>query len=97
MLGDNDMSKAIYLDSFSGALADLKPAQRSRENILRTLRRHPLVSCWDMSEHRWIREAITELIRMQVLVAKDEPYPWHRFVVTATGDALLSPNKSSAP
>ena len=86
------MNKPIYLDSFSGALADLKPKERTNLTILRTLKRHPLVSCWDMSEHRWIRDAIAELIRMQVLVAENESYPWHRFSVTPTGDALLSPN-----
>lgn len=45
----------MLIDSFSGAAADLKPAQRTPEFLLAVLAKRPRVSTWDMSELGWLR------------------------------------------
>lgn len=89
--GGKRHKKAIYLDSFSGAIVDLKKNQRDDFNILSTLKRSPRVSTWDMSELAWVRDSIASLIRRGLLVAdKSEPYPWHRFNLTEKGLELIA-------
>jgi DNA-binding HxlR family transcriptional regulator len=80
---------AIFLDSFSGAAADLKKGQRSAENVLAVLAKSPRVSTWDM-EAAWLRGALAQLQRDGLISEdKSEPYPWHRYTVTAAGRAAL--------
>ena len=75
----------IMLDSFSGAAADLKGSQRTADNVLAALVRSPRLSCWDMSEHDWLRIAIAKLIKEgRITEDKTEPYPWLRYVVQPT-------------
>lgn len=79
----------IFLDSFSGAAADLKKGQRSAENVLTVLAKNPRVSTWDM-EAAWLRGAIAQLQRDGPITEdKSEPYPWHRYAITAAGRAAL--------
>lgn len=76
----------VMLDSFSGAAADLKGANRTPENVLAALRRMPRVSVWDMSEHAWLRDCIGRLERAGKIVDdKSEPYPWIRYRTTDHG------------
>lgn len=82
----------IFLDSFSGALADLKTKQRTEENALAILAEHPRVSTWDMSENRWLCGLIDGLKQNGLIVEQTEPYPWHRFALTDKGRAKLRPN-----
>jgi hypothetical protein len=71
------------IDSFSGPASDLHGRNRTADNVLAALRKHPRVSTWDMSEHVWLRNAIGELERAgRVVEDKKEPYPWHRFNIT---------------
>lgn len=75
----------IYIDSFSGAASDLKRGQRTPENVLTALRRDPRISTWDMCEHPWLRDCISELKSRKLIVEdKSEPYPWLRFSVVAS-------------
>lgn len=77
------MSKdAIFLDSFSGAVADLKPKERTEENVLAVLREHPRVSTWDLSENRWLWTMLARLEKAGKVTSTNEGYPWHRYEVT---------------
>ena len=78
----------IHLDSFSGAVADLKPAHRDSESVLQTLSKNPTVSTWDMSELLWLRSAISDLKKRGLIVSKDEPFPWLRYELTDAGKQL---------
>jgi hypothetical protein len=75
----------IHLDSFSGAAAELKPRERTRENVFAALASDPRVSTFDMSEKPWLRSLIADLKRDGTIVELDEPYPWHRYSIV---DAL---------
>ena len=72
----------VYLDSFSGAAADLPKGRRSAAHVLEVLRKHPRVSTWDLSEHPWLRAAIDELLNAGAITAVPEAYPWQRYEVT---------------
>lgn len=69
----------FMIDSFSGAASELKGKSRTSDNVLTVLRKHPRVSTWDLSEHRWLFNAINDLKVRKLIVELDEPYPWHRF------------------
>lgn len=75
----------IFLDSFSGALADLKPANRTIAAALRTLAESPHVSTFDRSECRWINTLLRSLIDQGLIVEVSAAYPWHRFALTDAG------------
>jgi hypothetical protein len=76
----------MHIDCFSGPAADLPKGQRSADSVLRVLVRSPRVSTWDMSETPWLRNCI-ERLSLDGLIRSDEkePYPWCRYVVTASG------------
>lgn len=87
------MRDRVFIDSFSGALADLKKGQRTEGNALAAMHKHPRVSTWDMSEYAWVRNLIGDLKRKGLIEERgDEPYPWHRYALTNTGRATLTPN-----
>lgn len=72
----------ICLDSFSGAAADLKGDKRTPDAVLAILRTKPRLSCFDLSEHGWLRSCIADLERRGLIRSdKDEPYPWVRYEV----------------
>jgi len=75
----------MHIDYFSGEAADLKRGHRSSEDVLLVLAKHPRVSTWDMSELPWLRAAIVDLEKRGLIVAQDEPYPWHRYKLTSIG------------
>ncbi len=86
------MKYRIFIDSFSGEIADLKRGKRTRENMLAVLARSPLVSTWDMSEHRWLRDEIANMETDGLIISVDQPYPWLRYELTDKGRALLTPH-----
>lgn len=76
----------IFLDSFSGAAADLEKGHRTPDDILMALRNDRRVSTFDMSEHRWLWEGIEQLKRDGRIKELQEPYPWHRYVILEKAD-----------
>ena len=60
-LGENTMGYRVFLDSFSGDLAELKRGKRTPENALAVLNKSPMVSTWDMSENKWLYRLISDL------------------------------------
>lgn len=80
----------IFLDSFSGALCDLKTTQRTEANAVAVLAKSPRVSTWDM-ETKWVRSLLNDLTRSGLIVeVMSEPYPWHRYALTNKARALLA-------
>lgn len=81
----------VFIDSFSGSVADLapdrrnRPKQRTPEKVLAVLRRDPMVSTFDMSEHPWLCDCI-ETLKRDGRIVEDEStrYPWHRFNVVGS-------------
>lgn len=85
------MAYRVFLDSFTGAVADLKPKQRTIENVLIVLDDSPLVSTWDMSSNRWLQQMVAVLVQRKFIEEdKKERYPWHRYKVTDLGKAYLA-------
>ena len=82
------MAYRVFLDSFSGEITDLKRGQRTQENMLAVLAQHPLVSTWDMSEHAWVRNEIANMVKDELIVSVEQPYPWLRYELTDKGRAL---------
>ena len=78
------MAKVI-IDYFSGRAADLKPRERTADNVLRALASDPRVSTFDMSEYRWLRNRISDLVSAGLIVWVAEPYPWCRYTLTDDG------------
>ncbi len=76
----------MFLDSFSGAIADLRKPERNQQSALRVLSKHPRVSTWDMAEYAWVRSLIGDLLRDGLITEdRSEPYPWHRYRLTCAG------------
>jgi len=73
----------MRVDSFSGAAANLRGANRTAENVLAVFKLCPRVSVWDMSEQPWLALTIKELERSMKIREMGEPYPWLRFKVIA--------------
>lgn len=68
--------------SFSGPAAELRGMDRTPDNLIAALRRNPRVSCFDMSEKKWLRDCIGMLVAKGTLIDhRDEPYPWCRYTV----------------
>jgi len=82
--------KGLKVDFFSGAAAALKGHNRTPENVLACLRNNPRVSTWDMDAD-WLRECL-RILESQGRIREDreEPYPWHRFIVTDAPACSLS-------
>ena len=70
--------------SFSTRVADLKGRDRTPENVLAVLRISPRVSCFDLSEHKWLRDMIS-MLECAGHIADDKagPYPYVRYTVRA--------------
>jgi DNA-binding HxlR family transcriptional regulator len=79
----------MHIDYFSGAASELKRGHRGADDVLSVLANSPRVSTWDMSELSWLRTAIADLEQRGLIVAKDEPYPWHRYALTDAGRTLM--------
>lgn len=74
------MNRAM-IDSFSGAVADLTPGDRTPEKVIACLHKNPRVSVWDMDTD-WLRSILWMLVRQGKIVDDGkEPYPWIRYKV----------------
>jgi hypothetical protein len=71
----------IFIDSFSGSAADIKPKQRTVENLMAVLKKSPRISTWDFSENHWLHRLVADSKKQGLVSEIDEPYPWHRFKV----------------
>ena len=80
----------VFLDTFSGDVADLPRKKRTDIEVLKVLSKSPRVSCFDMVEHTWLRNIICRLLSKQAVHAVDEGFPWTQYRVTASGKLLLS-------
>lgn len=75
---------SFHIDTFSGNVSDLKRGHRTEENIIAVLRRDPLVSCWELGEHAWLRNRIYDMVKRGVLVEDhSQSYPWCKFTPAA--------------
>lgn len=79
----------MHIDSFSGKVAELKLGHRTSYYVLLVLATYPRVSTWDMSELSWLRAAIEGLELKGLIVAMDEPYPWHMYRLTDAGKLII--------
>ncbi len=78
----------VFIDSFSGGAANLKPRDRTPNGVLAALQRDPRVSTFDLSELPWLRGCIDILKRDgRITEDKTEPYPWHKFNINKTMEA----------
>jgi DNA-binding PadR family transcriptional regulator len=80
---------SIYLDSFSGALGELKRGHRSVLDGLRALDRDARVSTWERGTP-WLERLLRDLLTGGYIEELDEPYPWYRYAITDKGRALLA-------
>ena len=74
----------VFIDSFTGPAANLPKGERTPDNVMEALRRNGRVSTWDMSENRWLRDCIRQLLKdARIVEINGEAYPWHRYRVLA--------------
>ena len=85
----------VFIDSFSGAASDLKGKNRTSEKVLEALGRSPRVSTWDMVEHAWLCRCLLDLKKRGLIEEANEPYPWHRYVLTKAGNVLIGRDHAS--
>ena len=85
---------AIFLDSFSGALADLPKVQRGTIDALRVLELHPRVSAFDRSELRWLDDLLRDLLNQRLIVEIAAAYPWYRYELMTAGRQILLGSKT---
>lgn len=79
----------VFLDSFSGKVAELKPRQqRDLFLVLEVLVKNPRVSTWDMGEHGLWR-TMDELKYFRLIEGVESAYPWNEFKVTEKGKKWL--------
>lgn len=87
--------KAAHVDCFSGSLADLSRGHRTKLDALRALAEDPLVSTFDRGTE-WVEGLIGDLLSNDLIIeGGGVAYPWHCFVLTAEGRAMLAKEMSS--
>jgi hypothetical protein len=87
----------IFLDSFSGSLADLKPSHRTSAHALQALANDGRVSTFDRSEYRWLDRLVSDLMARGLIAEVRAEYPWHRYVLTGAGISELKAAAGSYP
>lgn len=80
---------AIFLDSFCGAIGELKRGHRTVLDGLRALDRDPRVSTFERGA-TWLERLLHDLKSGGYVEEVPEPYPWHRYAITDKGRALLA-------
>lgn len=84
-------------DSFAGPASELPPGKRTPSHVLAALRINPRVGTFDMSETPWLRGCIDSLKNSGHIVEdKDEPYPWHLFLVQPKDPPMTTTPTSGA-
>ena len=87
------MTSLIFLDSFSGSIADLTAKQTKDEmTVLAVLAKDSMVSTFDMGEKNLWR-TVDKLVKKGLVSASILPYPWHRYVLTYAGQKALKEGK----
>ena len=82
---------SVFLDSFSGAAADLPKRQhRDEAAVMRALLNDPKVSCFDRSEYPALDRTLVDLKKRGLIGEVHASYPWHRFHVTPEGLEVLA-------
>lgn len=80
---------SIHIDSFSGALSELKRGHRTVLDGLRVLDRAPRVSTFERGTP-WLERLLHDLKAGDYITEDhEEPYPWHLYYITPKGRALL--------
>lgn len=69
----------VYIDSFSGDAAELKPKDRTIDNLIKALKKDSRVSYWDISENRWLRALIKKALKAGLIEEIHDDYPWIRY------------------
>lgn len=90
------MNRKVFIDSFSGSASELKRGHRTEADILSALARDPLVSTWDMSEHKWLRDRIYAAVDAGLVVELAQPYPWHKFALAKPSEVNQSPSNTQS-
>lgn len=69
--------------SFTSSAAELKGRDRTPDNLLAALAKNPRVSCFDLSEKKWLRDCLSMLEAAgHIHDDKKEPFPWVRYTLT---------------
>lgn len=81
----------VIVCNFTGSAAMLPAGQRKPLDVLRVLARSPQVSCFDLSELRWLSSACDSL-RRDGFVTYDASlgYPWCQYLITDKGRKALA-------
>ena len=80
----------MHIDRFSGAIAELKPGQRTIPHALRAIATDPRVSTFERGAG-WLESLIRDMVTQGLMTEDDrEPSPWHRFNLTDKGRAMLA-------
>jgi hypothetical protein len=86
------MAYRIFMDSFSGAIGDMKPADKNdMRKVLAVLDKTPRFSCFEASERPAIANTLTDLMLSGYIeYPKPQPgFPWCRAVITDNGRSLM--------
>lgn len=83
------MGKGVHICSFDSTAANLKKSARNENGVLYALKYHPRISTFDMAEKAWLRNIIAELEKKELIQREGEEYPWHRWSLTESGQALI--------
>lgn len=61
-------------------------------SVLAVLAKSPRVSCFDLSEYRWLNRITDDLVHRGYVVydAQTDRYPWCRFRITEAGQQALA-------
>lgn len=73
--------QTIFIDSFSGNAADIKPKERTLAKLIWVLNKDPRISTFDFSEKPWLHRLVKEAMSQGLIKEIDDHYPWHRYIV----------------
>lgn len=71
----------IFIDSFSGCAAGIKPKDRTVDKLIDVLKENPRISCFDMSEKPWLCSLVNQAKKDGFIKQINEPYPWLKYIV----------------
>lgn len=81
----------MYCCSFANAsMINLKEPLRNENGVLYTLKYHPRVSTWDMSENGWLVDIINSLENKKLILPIKCDYPWHEWELTKEGNKAIT-------
>ena len=85
------MKTTVFLDSFSGAIEDMKKKDQSDPvKVLSVLSKHPRFSIYDATGNLVIAKTLTELYLTGLIVdAPKREYPWFEIEITERGKEAL--------